>query len=94
MTFELKTTATEDNATIKASDIRKALVQGLYIQTASMLASGDWTRVEAVKAMKPLQDTLHAGVKTKGHAYAIEQAVNDNLDAAIEYLDAQEGSEA
>lgn len=92
-TFNLNL-ATNTQMTISAKDMRQALVENAFTMAATNVKSGLWTRENAVKALQPILDTLTSGVKAKGHADAIKELVQVNLDAAMAAIPSEEPAKA
>lgn len=77
----LKTT--KSNATpsaITISDVKARIATNAYKFVAGEIMAERLPREQSVKALRPVQDMLHSGIREAGHADMITETVNENLD--------------
>jgi len=87
--FNVKATRTTET-TVNPQDIREKILSDSYLTIAQNILDEEFNREIAVAIMKPLQDSIHIGARVRGHMSEIENAVNEYIDAALAYIEAQE----
>jgi hypothetical protein len=80
--------ASRDYVTI--ADVRQRIATNAYEYAAKAVFNGELPREQVAKALSPIQDMLHKGVREAGHADMIKDTVNQNLDGFLAELEGEE----